>query len=693
MSALNITAALPTMRSTESSSGKSQEMDGDTGFGDVFRDLSQAKDENSGKSGSREAASTEAGSEPSNALVDALAKLRGRAEAEGEALASDKAAFADSEAKAARLEAKATKSDLNDAADDKLRRTKDRVTNMSDTLFRARRMQDQQSLTALLFGRPAGETGMGAGTDLAEVTKLDSGYVDADLQADPDTDLKTKPDTDLKTVLDVDQRAKPNTDIKATLDTDVKAQPETDVPAKPDTDVKAKPNADVRTKPDTGLGAKLAADQDSDDAEMDDTAPAANTPVMPGITATSLADLALLTTVRSPIPDQTAPEGDESGSAQQSAIPVAEEAGTTPRQMSAQAMQINVLSRETHFAPIRNLGLNGGSAPKDAAATPNAMTDAQAASETAPRDIAALVSRIAARQAPEQTERAVSSPAGAKPEVVVGTADDEDAALITTGAEIGDTRRARTRETGADRREAGRATPQPLANMAADARTTARAETVARTETVSARETVPAAAVQADLPMTGTAAIAPSGVATQNLPTLRQIGDAIAAEANSMSPPQQGVASANSATAQSLAGPVRLLQIQLKPDDLGTVNVRMRLSGNGLEIQLRASNPETARMLERDRDALANLLTASGIAADSITIVGIDSGGSMQLTGEDAGKPFTPQESANAQSEPQDGDFSDQTGRGSQQDDENGARHERAQGRGRSADAGSDFRI
>eukprot|EP01031_Cornospumella_fuschlensis_P045110 gene45110-55183_t len=110
--------------------------------------------------------------------------------------------------------------------------------------------------------------------------------------------------------------------------------------------------------------------------------------------------------------------------------------------------------------------------------------------------------------------------------------------------------------------------------------------------------------------------------------------DAIAAEAGTMG----ATTSVAGPTANLIAGPVRLLDIQLSPDDLGTVNVRMRLSNNGLEIRLRASNPETAKMLERDQSALLDLLAASGITADSITIVGGDGAGLAQLTGQDAGR-------------------------------------------------------
>jgi hypothetical protein len=55
-------------------------------------------------------------------------------------------------------------------------------------------------------------------------------------------------------------------------------------------------------------------------------------------------------------------------------------------------------------------------------------------------------------------------------------------------------------------------------------------------------------------------------------------------------------------------GPLRTLRIQLRPEDLGTVTVELRLANGQLETHLRASRPETAALLHRDAAILTDLL-------------------------------------------------------------------------------------
>lgn len=55
-------------------------------------------------------------------------------------------------------------------------------------------------------------------------------------------------------------------------------------------------------------------------------------------------------------------------------------------------------------------------------------------------------------------------------------------------------------------------------------------------------------------------------------------------------------------------GPLRTLRIQLRPEELGTVTVELRLANGQLETHLRASRPETAALLHRDSAILTDLL-------------------------------------------------------------------------------------
>ncbi|TXN42403.1 flagellar hook-length control protein FliK [Methylobacterium sp. WL7] len=63
-------------------------------------------------------------------------------------------------------------------------------------------------------------------------------------------------------------------------------------------------------------------------------------------------------------------------------------------------------------------------------------------------------------------------------------------------------------------------------------------------------------------------------------------------------------------------GPLRVLKIQLRPEDLGVVTVEMRLSNGQLETHLRASQPETAALLHKDAAILTDLLSHSSYQAE-----------------------------------------------------------------------------
>lgn len=86
--------------------------------------------------------------------------------------------------------------------------------------------------------------------------------------------------------------------------------------------------------------------------------------------------------------------------------------------------------------------------------------------------------------------------------------------------------------------------------------------------------------------------------ATAEAPTaqlVRAIGTAIAGGAPAGTP---------AAPVYAPGGPVRILEIQLHPVELGPVTVRLRTGRNGLEINIRAARPETAQLIEQNRAAL-----------------------------------------------------------------------------------------
>jgi flagellar hook-length control protein FliK len=68
------------------------------------------------------------------------------------------------------------------------------------------------------------------------------------------------------------------------------------------------------------------------------------------------------------------------------------------------------------------------------------------------------------------------------------------------------------------------------------------------------------------------------------------------------------------------AGPerqlVRTLDIRLEPPDLGSVTVKLRLSGEHLTLRISADSAATAQSLEQDRDTLASMLRSNGYSPE-----------------------------------------------------------------------------
>lgn len=109
---------------------------------------------------------------------------------------------------------------------------------------------------------------------------------------------------------------------------------------------------------------------------------------------------------------------------------------------------------------------------------------------------------------------------------------------------------------------------------------------------------------------------------SMRLSPIQQIGDSIVenlkAEAGRPAPDAQGL------SIKSEGQAVKTLEIQLKPVELGTVKVSLKVVGETVEITMTASNPETVELLKQDRQLLDRMLRATGYKADSITIQAAD---------------------------------------------------------------------
>lgn len=121
---------------------------------------------------------------------------------------------------------------------------------------------------------------------------------------------------------------------------------------------------------------------------------------------------------------------------------------------------------------------------------------------------------------------------------------------------------------------------------------------------------------------------APNGVKGEGhtLPssTLHQLAGAILKDvklaAQNHAPSFHGDMMNRVTVARASAGVLRVLNLQLNPAELGVVTIRMRLAGDGLEMELHAEREETAELLRNDADKLSGLLKASGYRPDMITI-------------------------------------------------------------------------
>lgn len=78
-----------------------------------------------------------------------------------------------------------------------------------------------------------------------------------------------------------------------------------------------------------------------------------------------------------------------------------------------------------------------------------------------------------------------------------------------------------------------------------------------------------------------------------------------------------------------IAEPTKILHLQLTPVELGSITVKMRISQGGMEIRLEASRAETAQMFASDREALREIVKASGYALDQVSVetVHVDTAG------------------------------------------------------------------
>jgi hypothetical protein len=103
-----------------------------------------------------------------------------------------------------------------------------------------------------------------------------------------------------------------------------------------------------------------------------------------------------------------------------------------------------------------------------------------------------------------------------------------------------------------------------------------------------------------------------------------QIAKSIAADFGGSDPetmgtqPESAILTADKTAAS--ASRVQILHLQLEPENLGKVTVKMRLTGPKLELQVEAERPETGRLIGNDKDLLSSKLQSAGYAIDTLVI-------------------------------------------------------------------------
>nr|WP_281432983.1 flagellar hook-length control protein FliK [Microvirga terrestris] len=100
----------------------------------------------------------------------------------------------------------------------------------------------------------------------------------------------------------------------------------------------------------------------------------------------------------------------------------------------------------------------------------------------------------------------------------------------------------------------------------------------------------------------------------------RAILDDVSEVSGAHQPALQGDGVHRVAVARASGGVLRVLSLQLNPVELGLVTIKMRLSGDSLEMELQVEKQETADLLRNDAEKLSSLLRTSGYRPDVINI-------------------------------------------------------------------------
>lgn len=133
----------------------------------------------------------------------------------------------------------------------------------------------------------------------------------------------------------------------------------------------------------------------------------------------------------------------------------------------------------------------------------------------------------------------------------------------------------------------------------------------------------PAAAAIGAAPAERTASInVDAGQGAQAATPLQQLSNRLLATAHELQQAASATPASSAASDASTASapPVRVLSINLHPEELGSVTVRMTMVAGSLDVQIDAEMPDTALMLRTDSDQITDMLRSAGIQVDGVTV-------------------------------------------------------------------------
>lgn len=239
----------------------------------------------------------------------------------------------------------------------------------------------------------------------------------------------------------------------------------------------------------------------------------------------------------------------------------------------ATPVTLTVVRRETHLAPVVDAGVEWA---------------ARLAAEG--KLLRASVQREAAASGDVQAPRA------------------ENGTQLTGGVQLADPQRAvtpvRDGQSGNDWRRGSAPTAEP--HVVADALTGDGAAPISRSD-------------------------APINTSFAGGAVAHQIADRVASEAGTLTA-QAGRPDAPAFAVKHEAA-AKVLHLQLQPEGLGTVTIRMSVKDQALRLDLEVGRGETAHMIQRDRDALSALLRSAGYMIDGVEVRVADAGGASAQGG------------------------------------------------------------